>query len=93
MYKFPSWVGPRNADGAASRRLRYLVLRSSIECTEKGSITSLAALCDLEAPHVHMAIRDGGMSAKMAAQIEKKCGRRIVRREWLIHPLDFEEMV
>lgn len=97
MITFPTWVeGPRgnppDADELARRRMRYLLLRTSIECTESGSIASLSDHCGLVREHVYHAIRAGGMSPKIAAQVERACGRKVVQREWLVYPLEIEEL-
>ena len=70
MITFPSWVEGtgRNAPNAAElarRRMRYMLMRASIECTEAGSVASLADLCGLPREHLHYAIRAGGMSPKV----------------------------
>lgn len=97
MITFPAWVDdPRDElpelDALASRRLRYLVLRASNWCTPGGSIASFADHCEIQRPEVHAAIKCGKFSPRMAQQIEKKCGREIVRREWLIYPNEIHEL-
>lgn len=97
MITFPTWVegtgrNPPNSAELARRRMRYMLMRASIECTESGSIASLADHCGLPREHLHYAIRVGGMSAKIAAQVERACGREIVQREWLAYPLEMEEL-
>lgn len=97
MITFPSWVEGtgRNAPNAAElarRRMRYMLVRASIECTEAGTVASLADLCGLPREHLHYVIRAGGMSPKAAAQVERACGANVVKREWLIYPLEIEEM-
>lgn len=93
MYKFPAWVGGPKEPDAAQRRLRYFLVRASIEATDKGTIAAIADLAGVERTHMHAAMREGSLSAKMAAAVEKACGRKVIRREWLIHPMDYEEMV
>jgi hypothetical protein len=96
--KFPAWVEgpprqPVNDEERARNRLRYLVLWASLQCTSAGSIASLADHCGIQRTQIHEALREGKFSAKMAADIERKCGRKVVRREWLIFPLEIEELV
>lgn len=100
--KFPSWVEGSNDElendelenerAQASRRLRYLVLMASIACTPGGNIASLADFCNVERTMVHAALKDGKFSTTMAAKIERACGRAVVRREWLIYPLEIQEL-
>lgn len=96
MITFPSWVeGPRNRpadDELASRRLRYMFLRASLEHTFAGSIASLAAFCDVESTYLHAAIRCGKTPTNIARKIEKACGRNLVKREWLMFPLEITEL-
>lgn len=91
MITFPPWVDGDD-EGRATRRLRYLILKSSVECTPGGNIASFADHCEIERTQVHAAIKDGKFSAAMAQKIEKKCGRKVVRREWLIYPLEVDEL-
>jgi hypothetical protein len=98
MITFPTWVEgargqPRPTDEElAQRRMRYLILRTSIECTESGSVASLADFCGVERVYIHTAIRNGCTPTNVATKIEKACGRKIVRREWLMFPLEIEEL-
>lgn len=95
MIKFPAWVENPGADCGStleSRRLRFMVLHAAIHAAPNGSIAGLADRCKIERTQVHAAIREGRFSAKMAAQIEKACGRDVVRREWLIFPLETHEL-
>lgn len=95
MLKFPAWVtgDSSNEDQLAQRRLRYLLVQASLETNEKASLSSLCQLAGLNHTHVYQAVREGHFSATMARAIEQTVGRRTLRREWLIHPLDIEEMV
>lgn len=93
MVVFPTWVKqtPKSdKQTLASRRLRYLVMRAAVEKTESGSISSFADLCSIERTQIHLAFRTGHFSAKMALVIEKAAGRDLLRKEWLIFPLDIE---
>lgn len=98
MITFPTWVEgearkPRPSDAElASRRLRYMFVRASIECTEAGSIASLADFCDVERVYIHNAIRHGCTPTNVATKIERACGRKLLRREWLMFPLEIEEL-
>lgn len=101
MITFPAWVeNPRDPDLCKadleallpSRRLRFMVHLAALHATPQASIAALADHCDIERSHIHAAIRDGKMSPKLAHKIERACGRDIVRREWLIYPLDMEEL-
>jgi len=91
MVSFPPWVDEKE-DGRATRRLRYLVLKTSVECTPGGNIASFADHCGIERTQIHAAIKDGKFSAAMAQKIEKKCGRKLVRREWLLYPLEVHDL-
>lgn len=97
MITFPVWVtGTRTnrptEEELATRRLRFLVIRASNLTNEGGSVASLAELCDVPRTEVHTALRTGHFSAKMALKIEKTCGRKVIRREWLVYPLDIEQL-
>ena len=90
---FPPWVRAKDNEGTLeSRRLRYLVLTAAINSTPNGSIAALADLCGIDRPQVHASIREGRCSPSMAKRIEAACGRNVVRREWLMFPLDIEDM-
>lgn len=90
---FPAWVKAKDGEGTLeSRRLRYLVLTAAINSTPNGSVAALADLCGIDRPQVHASIREGRCSPQMAKKIEAACGRKIVRREWLMFPLDIEEL-
>lgn len=93
---FPPWVeGPKanNDDGTLeSRRVRYLVLKAAISSTPNGSIAALADACKIDRSQVHASIREGKLSPTMASKIEKVCGRNVVRREWLMFPLEIHEL-
>lgn len=97
MPKFPTWVEPDNEimgdQERAHRRLRFLINLAAIYATERASISALAVACGTESAHIHAAMREGHLSPKMAAKIEKLCGREIVQREWLIYPLEIHELV
>lgn len=93
MIKFPQWMCSREDPEAGSMRLRYLIMRTAVEATQNGSIKALAEHCDVPRLNIMMAIKEGRMSGPLAGAIEKKCGRKTVRREWLICPTDIEEMV
>jgi len=94
---FPPWVeGPRaqtDKGSVESRRLKYLVMLAAISSTHEGSIAALADACGIERPQVHESIRAGKFSPSMAAKIERKCGRSVVRREWLIYPSEVHALV
>lgn len=93
MLTFPAWVeNPRDTEQLAQRRLRYMVGLAALHATPATSISALADHCAIERAHVHAAIREGRFSAAIAAKIEKACGRKTVRREWLIYPLDIHEL-
>ena len=97
MITFPAWVeGPRDElpclDELAARRLRFLVLRASILCTPGGSIASFADHCEIARTEIHAAIKNGKFSAVMSQKIERACGRDVIRREWLIYPLEIHEL-
>lgn len=96
MVTFPAWVeNPRELSADEERamlRLRFLVLKASSWCTPGGSIASFADHCEIERTEVHAAIKNGKFSAAMAQKIEKACGRDVVRREWLIFPLEIHDL-
>lgn len=101
MITFPRWVThPVDPDLCkedldmllASRRVRYLVGLAALHATPQTSIAALADHCAVERSHIHAAIRDGKFSSKIAHKIERACGRDVIRREWLIYPLDMEEL-
>jgi hypothetical protein len=94
MLKFPTWVeNPREDNGdLAQRRLRFMVMTAAIHATPGTSISALADVCGIAREHVHASIREGRFSAQNAAKIEKKCGRDVIRREWLIYPLEIHEL-
>lgn len=103
MITFPAWVeDPARWDKDLSkedldaqlpqRRLRYMVHLAALHATPQANIAALADHCEIERTHIHAAIRDGKMSAKIAHKIERACGRDVVRREWLIYPLDIHEL-
>lgn len=93
MITFPAWVNEATEDDdRASRRLRYMVMRAAIESTPKANIAALADLCFIDRTEIHVAMRNGQFSTKMAAKIEKACGRDVVRREWLVFPLQITEL-
>lgn len=97
MITFPRWVThpvdpePGQCD-LAQRRVRYMVGLAALHATPQTSIASLADHCQVERSHIHQAIRDGKFSSKIAHKIERACGRDVIRREWLIYPLDMEEL-
>jgi hypothetical protein len=41
----------------------------------------------------HAAIREGKFSPQMATKVERACGRKVMRRDWLMFPLEIEELV
>ena len=91
MINFPKWVQGKKSDAAsaiAARRLRYLVLRASVELTCKGSVTSLGQFAGVENGTMHWSIHNGCFSIASAKKLEEACGRDLVRKEWLIYPLD-----
>lgn len=92
MIEFPAWVENPGDIELAQRRLRYMVGLAALHATPATSIAALADHCEIERAHVHASIREGRFSAPMAAKIERACGRRTVRREWLIYPLEIQEM-
>jgi plasmid maintenance system antidote protein VapI len=67
-------------------------MMAAINSTPSGSIAALADTCGIDRPQVHASIREGRCSQKMALKIEKACGRSVVRREWLMFPLEIEEL-
>lgn len=101
MITFPAWV-ERPCDPELTpddlvaqlpqRRLRFMVGLAALHATSQASIAALADHCQVERSHIHAAIRDGRFSSKIAHKIERACGREVVRREWLIYPLDMEEL-
>jgi hypothetical protein len=93
--KFPKWVmvDRPTPDVLATRRLRFLVSTASIWGTESGSVTALCERTGIAPSKLYESVRKGGFSMNQAMQIEKACGREVVRREWLIWPLDIAEMV
>lgn len=93
--KFPKWVAADRPcpEVLATRRLRFLVITASIWGSESGSITALCERTGIAQSKLYESVRKGGFSINQAAQIEKACGREVVRREWLIYPLDITEMV
>lgn len=96
MISFPAWVERSceldDDDERASRRLRYMILYAAIRTSPNGSIAGLADHCRIERTQVHAAIKEGRFSANMAAKVERACGRDVVRREWLIFPLEIQEL-
>jgi hypothetical protein len=101
MITFPAWVeNPRDPELSdadvdaqlAQRRLRYMVGLAALHATPNTSIAALADHCKVERAHLHAAIREGRFSASIAAKIERACGRKTVRREWLIYPLEIHEL-
>lgn len=97
MINFPAWTGNQqlmkvDPAAVACHRLRYLILKASIECTPRGSVASFSDHCELDRTEVHRAMREGRFSAKVAQRIEKACGRNVVRREWLIYPLEVTDL-
>jgi len=100
MITFPRWVThpaghelPEDRDALlAQRRVRYMVGLAALHATPQTSIAALADHCDIERSHIHAAMRDGRFSSKLAHKIERACGRGVVRREWLIYPMDIEEL-
>lgn len=94
MVKFPRWVtAPGTDEEKAQRRVRYVVLRAALEITEGASVAALADHCGLSRTHIHQAMREGRFAPKLAAEIEKVCGRKVLRREWLVYPLDIEKLI
>ena len=98
MVSFPSWVeGPECADNSAHaracRRVRFLVYLAAIHATKSASLASLTDKCDIERSHLHAAIREGKFSPQMATKVERACGRKVMRRDWLMFPLEIEELV
>lgn len=90
--KFPPWVTEPGEDGQAQRRLRYLLLRAALVSCEKSNLASLAQLCGVSRHAIHMGMREGRLSSELAAAIERGCTRKVIRREWLIYPMDIKEM-
>lgn len=99
MDKFPRWIdhpedGEEDDEHARSvRRLRFMMLYAAIHATPAGNLASLADRCGIDRAQLHGAIREGKLSAPMAAKVEKACGRSVVRREWLCFPLEYEDLV
>lgn len=98
MDKFPRWVdhpedGCTDEHARACRRLKFMVVYAAIHATANTSIAALADKCEIERAQLHEAIRSGKFSAPMAAKIERACGRKVIRREWLCHPLEYEDLV
>jgi hypothetical protein len=98
MVKFPRWVdhpedGCTDEHARSVRRLRFMVFYAAIHATPGASISALADKCEIARAQLHEAIREGKFSAQMAAKVERACGRQFIRREWLCHPLEFEELV
>lgn len=101
MITFPSWVekpAEHRDDGddmehiRACKRLRYMIYLAAINATEAASISALADKCGIERAQLHAAIREGKFSAQMAAKVERACGRKVIQRDWLMFPLELEEL-
>ena len=91
MVKFPAWVSlPRaqSKEDLARKRIRYLLLRASIESTEGGNFTSFAERVGIDRSQVHIYAGKGRFNIQMAEACERVFGRDLIRKEWLIFPLD-----
>jgi len=101
MITFPQWVeNPQDPELSkedieaqlGNRRLRFMVFYAAMHATPQMSLAALADTCNIERAHLHAAIRDGKCSPKMSTKIERACGRDVIRREWLMFPLEVAEL-
>lgn len=89
----PQWViGPKSErhdeTARASRMLRYVLNRAALKLLQNPSMGKLAQHCDIPSRYIYRSIDLGRFSPKLAQEIEKKCGRDLIRSEWLVFPLN-----
>jgi hypothetical protein len=95
--KFPSWVSaPHHGRKAppevvAKRRLSYIVRRLALEHEPTGSLSDLGERVGILSSQFSLAFRSGRFTQRQAETIESALGRRVVKKEHLMYPLDIEE--
>lgn len=88
---FPEWVEtPKKqpSELRAHKRLKYMILKASIELTQDGTMKAFAEHCGIERTAMHSHIRAGRFSAAMATAIERAVGRDVLKHEDLMNPLE-----
>ncbi len=94
MVNFPDWVElpKRQApEDLAAKRLRYLVIRASVEHNFGANIASFSKAIGKERSTVHMYIKNGKFTDSVAMLCEQVFGKKSLRAEWLINPLEIEQ--
>lgn len=93
MIKFPTWVEtPRRQpkQQLAAKRLRYLVVRASIQRTFGGHIASFATAIGMDKSTIHLYIKLGKFSKPSAEMAENIFGSDVIQADWLTSPLTIE---
>lgn len=95
MVIFPTWVGThKKKDTAADklllaqRRLKYLLGFAALELSEGASMTSLAKVLGVSHGILYYSITHGAFTIEAAQAVEDAAGRDLLRKEWLVFPLD-----